>query len=118
MSAVPVVPHAGRLAVRSPISTADSPHHVSDFGCSISVIMQVPYDLAGRRSVQQDIQQRERATARLHDRRHRWLPAGLVPTWHAPVVRDEEANGPARVARPQHDPHLAQRDPHSRRLPG
>ena len=55
--------------------------------------MQVPYDLAGRRSVQQNMQQRERVTARLHDRRHRWLPAGLVPTWHAPVVCIQKVKG-------------------------
>ncbi len=38
------------------------------------------------KSVQQDVQQQGRTTARMYDRRQRWLPAELVPTWHAPVV--------------------------------
>jgi|HubBroStandDraft_3_1064219.scaffolds.fasta_scaffold182883_2 hypothetical protein len=29
----------------------------------------------------------------MHDRRQRWLPAELVPTWHAPVVCIQKARG-------------------------
>lgn len=37
-------------------------------------------------SVQQNVQQQRRATARMHNRRHHWLPAKLIRTWHVPVV--------------------------------
>ena len=40
-------------------------------------------------SIQHEVQQQGRTTARMHDRRHRWLPAEFVPTWHVPVVRIE-----------------------------
>jgi len=36
--------------------------------------------------VQQNVQQRGHATAPMHDRRHRWLPADVDPTWGAPLV--------------------------------
>jgi hypothetical protein len=39
--------------------------------------------------VQQNVQQQGRTTARMHDRRQRPLPAVVVPTWYAPVVRIE-----------------------------
>jgi hypothetical protein len=40
------------------------------------------------------LQQRGRTTARMHDRRQRWLPAELVPTWYAPVVCIQKADSP------------------------
>jgi hypothetical protein len=42
-------------------------------------------------SVQQEVRQQGRTTARMHDRRQRPLPAELVPTWHAPVVCIQKA---------------------------
>ena len=46
----------------------------------------IALDTLSVNSVQQEVQQQGRATARMYDRRHRWLPAELVPTWHASVV--------------------------------
>ena len=40
-------------------------------------------------SVQREVQQQGRTTARMHDRRHRWLPAEVDRSWDAPVVRIE-----------------------------
>jgi hypothetical protein len=49
-------------------------------------------------SVQQELQQRGRTTARMHGRRHRWLAAELVPTWRAPVVCIQVASRAGRFS--------------------
>jgi hypothetical protein len=42
------------------------------------------------------------STARMHNHRHRWLPAEIIRTWYAPVVRIEVVQ-PSSVPHTCHD---------------
>ena len=65
--------------LRSSMASRQRPTGTNDLRTRLSTVAVVSV-----KSVQQDVQQQGRTTARMHDHRQRPLAAVVVPTWHAP----------------------------------